>query len=208
MSNVKEVSKTLELDLTNIPKESRAAAKQDVGELLVEEILRAVGDGKSPVQGENWKRLSKEYADEFKGGDRTPTMQLFGDLLDSLKAKPSSGNKIKIGHFRDEGQAPKADGHNQLSLEAQIWASTKEFPKRRYIPNEGQKFKASIMREVKDILDSYRAAPEEVLEVGRVQDVVTGDGEITEESIGVSINNMFSDDIINQLILDVQRRRK
>jgi hypothetical protein len=207
MSNVKEVSKILELDLTNIPRESRAAAKQDVGDLLIEEILRAVGDGKSPVQGENWKKLNKEYADEFKGGDTTPTMQLFGELLDSLKSKPSSGNKIKIGHFRDEGQAPKADGHNQLSLESQLWASKISFPKRRYIPNEGQKFKASIMREVKDILDSYRVIPEELLEAGGVEDVVTGSGDITEESIGVSINNMFSEDLINQLIKDAQRRR-
>jgi hypothetical protein len=208
MSNVKEVSKTLTLNLRDIPKESIASAKRDVGDLLIEEILRAVGDGKSPVKSEYWKKLNKEYADEFKGGDRTPTMQLYGDLLDSLEVDINlSGSKIKIGHFEDSGQAPKADGHNQLSTEAKLWASKKEFPKRRYIPNGNQTFKAKIMREVKDILDSYRVVPDEVIEAGGVEDIVTGSGEITEESIGVSIKNMFSDDVINQLIKDAQRRR-
>lgn len=206
MSSVKEVSKIIRLDLTDIPEDKIASAKKEVGDLLIEEILNAVGDGKSPVKGESWKPLKKEYADEFKGGNRTPTMQLYGDLLDSLEVIDYGRDAIKIGHFGE--QAPKADGHNQLSLEAKIWAASKEtpFPKRRYIPDSNQNFKPSIMREVNNILDSYREKRDEV--GGRISDVEDGIGEVTRESISVGISDLFSDDVIELLFLEAQRRRR
>lgn len=205
MSNVTEVSKTLRLDLSGIPSSSIASAKQEVGDYLIEEILRNVGDGKSPVNGENWKRLSKQYADEFKGGNTTPTMQLFGDLLDSLKAEDVGSDLLKIGHFG--AQAPKADGHNQLSVEAKLWAAAKDFPKRRYIPGEGQKFKSSIERGIDEILGSYREK-EDLLRVGRISEVEEGIGDVTGDIVSVGIEDLFSDDVIAALIVDVQRRRR
>jgi hypothetical protein len=209
MSSVKEVSKILTLDLNRIPDEDIKAAKKEVGDYLIEEILRNVGDGKSPVRGENWSKLNKDYADEFKGGNRTPTMQLYGDLLDSLRANTENlaQDKIKVGHFSDSGQAPKADGHNQHSFEAKLWASSKEFPKRRYIPEADQNFNVKIMAGVKDILDGYRVRPED-LKAGRIDSVEQGIGDITGDLISVDTSDIFSDDIIEALILDAQRRRR
>jgi hypothetical protein len=205
MSSVTEVSKTLRLDLGGIPTDKIASAKQEVGDFLIESILRDIGDGKSPVKGETWKRLSKQYADEFKGGNTTPTMQLFGDLLDSLRAEDVGGDQIKIGHFG--AQAPKADGHNQLSVEAKIWAAAKDFPKRRYIPGDGQQFKNSIERGIDDILSGYRERPED-LEAGRIRDVETGISELTAETISVGVEDLFSDDVILALIDEVKRKRR
>lgn len=205
MSNVTEVSKTIRLDLSGIPSDKIAAAKQEVGDYLIEEILRNVGDGKSPVQGERWKRLSDKYADDFKGGNRTPTMQLYGDLLDSLKAEDVGGELIKVGHFG--GQAPKADGHNQHSVEAKIWASAKDFPKRRYIPDDGQKFKSNIESGINDILSGYRRR-EDSLEAGRASNVEEGIGDVTGDLVSVDIEDLFSDDVIAALIEDVKRKRR
>lgn len=209
MSSVKEVSKILTLDLNRIPEEDIKAAKKEVGDYLIEEILRNVGDGKSPVRGENWTKLSKDYADEFKGGNRTPTMQLYGDLLDSLKSTGDglAQNKLKVGHFSDSGQAPKADGHNQHSFEAKLWAASKEFPKRRYIPEADQNFNVKIMAGVKDILDGYRVRPED-LKIGKIDSVEQGVGDVTGDLISVDTSDMFSDDVIEALILDAQRRRR
>jgi hypothetical protein len=211
MSSVTEVSKLIRLDLSRIPSDKIADAKKEVGDYLIEEILRHVGDGKSPVQGERWKSLSKEYADENKGGNRTPTMQLYGDLLDSLKAEDVGRDAIKIGHFGR--QAPKADGHNQHSVEAKLWATSREFPKRRYIPEGSQKFKSNIERGINDILDGYRESEDviarrERIEAGNISEASEGIGEITADRISVGINDFFSDDVIEALIAEAQRRRR
>lgn len=210
MSSVTEVSKLIKLDLSRIPTSSIDAAKKEVGDYLIEEILRHVGDGKSPVTGESWAKLSKDYADEFKGGNTTPTMQLYGDLLDSLRIEPLAGNELKIGHFG--GEAPKADGHNQHSVEAKIWAITKDFPKRRYIPEDGQKFKPNIESGITEILNGYRESEDvinrrERIELGKVDEVSDGFGEVTSNTISVGFNDFFSDDVIISLINDVKRRR-
>jgi hypothetical protein len=207
MSSVTEVSKVIKLDLSGIPSDKVTAAKKEVGDYLIEEILRYVGDGKSPVEGERWKKLTKEYADEFKGGNTTPTMQLYGDLLDSLKTEDAGEDKIKIGHFKDEGQAPKADGHNQLSIEAKLWAQKKDFPKRRYIPDNGQKFKSAIESGIEDILSGYRRK-EDVERVGRISGVEQGLGEVTGDIVSVGVEDLFSEDVIISLIDEVKRRRR
>jgi hypothetical protein len=209
MSSVTEVSKLIQLDLDGVPSERVAAVKKEVGDYLIEEILRHVGDGKSPVAGESWKKLSQAYADEYKGGNRTPTMQLFGDLLDSLTARDAGGTAIKLGHFGSE-QAPKADGHNQHSLEARFWAASRDFPKRRYIPEDGQRFKSSIERGIQEIVDSYRVRREERegFEVTRISERFTGAGEETADVIRVGIDDLFSDDVIEELYNQALRRRR
>lgn len=215
MSNVTEVSKLIALDLSGVPDNKIAEVKKEVGDFLIESILRDVGDGKSPVQGERFKRLSKDYADEFKGGNTTPTMQLFGDLLDSLRAEDAGGSFIKIGHFGE--QAPKADGHNQLSLEAKIWAAGRDFPKRRYIPAEGQSFKRSIERGIEEIIEGYRLQEriargeepaEDFLEIRIIDNVQEGIDDITGDRISADVVGLFSDDAISALIAEALRRRR
>lgn len=158
MSSVDKVIKILDLaeyGLLDVPPSERQAAKQEVADFLENEIIRYVTRGESPVEGEGrFQKLNKDYAKKEKGGNTRANLQLEGDLLDSLLAKSTYGTKLKVGH--EGGQAPKADGHNQLSAEAKNWANKTGFPKRRYIPDEDQTFKGPILTEVRSIIDEFK----------------------------------------------------
>jgi len=144
-----KIQKKLKLNLSDIPKSQQAQAKKDVGEFIINEILRYTAKGESPVSGEGrFKTLDKDYAKEQKGGNRTPNLRLEGDLLEALDSRNNSGNQITIGIMKDS-QMGKADGHCNFSGESKL-------PKRRFIPEEKQTFKQPIMRGIKEILDGYR----------------------------------------------------
>jgi hypothetical protein len=145
---VPKQTKNLTLDLSNIPTTSQNKAKEDVGEFVRNEILRFVSSGKSPVAGRGaFDRLNKEYADAKKGGNRSPNLELEGDLLDSLKYEVTSTG-IEVGIF-DSDEAPKADGHNNFS-------GLSKLPTRRFIPDASESFQGRIMTGVSQILDRYR----------------------------------------------------
>ena len=123
MSSVTEVSKLLKLDFTDIPKSKERAARKEVSDFVINSILREVGNGKSPVEGEKFRKLTKPYAKKEHGGRRLPILELEGDMLEALEVKTTGKpNEIEIGIF-GSSQAPKADGHNQLSREAKNWAA-------------------------------------------------------------------------------------
>lgn len=221
MSNVTEVSSILELDLTGIPENKITRAKKAVGNYLVNEILRSVGNGKSPVEGEaNFKKLDKKYAKKEHGGRRLAKLELDGDMLSKLKPLGISNidPQLKIGIFK-KSEAQKADGHNQLSEEAKLWAASKEepFPKRRFIPATNQKFKNSINEGIGRILDDFRT--EDVLEFDTLEeanealDIITKEvGTIsavteTPESVSVEIDDLFSDEVIEGLLIDELRKQ-
>lgn len=218
MSNVTEVVKILELDLTGIPSADREAAKKEVGDYLLNAILRDVNKGTSPVEGEGrFRSLQKDYATKEKGGVRTANLELDGDLLNALKAESLSGDKIEVGVRGKE--APKADGHNQISAEAKAWAkqTNRTKYKRRFIPDDNQKFKKSIMNEVTSILDSYRQVGEEQgptekyafdlglldkVEVGKVANVQANPKQTT-----ATVEDLFSDESIEALLAQALARR-
>lgn len=134
--------------MSKIPTTSQEKAKQDVGEFVRNEILRFVSSGKSPVAGRGaFDRLNKQYADDKKGGNRTPNLELEGDLLDSLEFTTTSTG-IEVGIF-DSNEAPKADGHNNFS-------GLSKLPTRRFIPDAAESFNGRIMTGVNQILDRYR----------------------------------------------------
>ena len=86
-----------------------------MGEFVVNEILRSVSEGKSPVSGRRqFKILDEKYAKDEKGGDRNPNLELGGDMLDALTFKPMPGDSLEVGIF-DSNEVPKADGHNNFS---------------------------------------------------------------------------------------------
>lgn len=118
-----------------------------VGDYLVEQILDSVGSARSPVQGESFSPLSKDYKDYKKeqGANPVANMELKGDMLNSLTFK-ATDNGVEVGFFDD--QAWKADGHNHFS-EASVHAIA---PKRRFLPDEGQNFKPEIQRGVDAII--------------------------------------------------------
>lgn len=213
MSNVTEVSKILELDLSNIPREERAKAKKEVGDYLVNQILREVGNGNSPVKDEGrFKKLTKKYAKSEKGGSTLANLELDGDMLEALKSENKAGNKIWTGI--KGSQAPKADGHNQISDEAKAWASRTDRTKykRRFIPDEGQTYTPKIMKGIDEILSGYRVTPEgeeettERVITTRQATRVTTEAETTETT-SVSVNEFFTDDILEQLLLEELKKK-
>jgi len=148
-----EIAKEMTLDLSDIPESQREQAKRDAGEFVVGEILRFVSSGNSPVANRGkFKRLDGDYADKAKGGNRTPDLELKGDMLDALEARVTNDG-IEVGIF-ESSQVPKADGHNNFSGESSL-------PTRRFIPTKKEDFKRSIKEGVDDILEGYRSSFQE-----------------------------------------------
>ncbi len=191
-----KIEKEIKLDFKNIPRNKQSAAKKEVADFLEVETLSLIGEGKSPVKGERFKKLTKEYADKEKGGNRTPTLELEGDLLEAFSVKPSkAGVKMKVA----AGQSDKADGHNQLTSKAKAWAKKNNFPKRRYIPGASQKLKPGIVKEIDSILDDFRE-PERV----PTRPKVTPRAEEVDE-VSVTIRDLFTEEsIIDALIRELR----
>jgi len=197
MSSITEVSKILSLDLKDIPVNKRKIAKDDVREFLLNEVLRAVGDGKSPVSGEgSFKRLTKPYADGEKQGSRLPNLELEGDMLQALKTKNKKGSDISI-HIKGS-QAPKADGHNQLSSEAKSWAALNNRTKykRRFIPADNQTFKRTIMKGIDSILSEYRESQKDG-PTGKIEKVT----QIKKGGAAIEISDLFKDEALEALLI-------
>ncbi len=155
-----EVSKEIKLDIpSNIPKEVRDDIKSEVGEYLVESILDYVGDGRSPVTGQQFKQLSKPYADEEKGGRRLPNLDLEGDMLNSLVFKETK-NGVEVGIF-DSGEAIKAYGHI-TGFEGHPWLDGVA-PARPFIPGTKGNFTGKIMEGVDAIVNKRVAEAKEDL---------------------------------------------
>jgi hypothetical protein len=149
-ANDSETSTTLEIDAPD-------DVKEEIGEYLVEQILAYTADSKSPVSGYgNFPSLSKKYKElkEESGRAGVPNLDFEGDMLGSLDYEITEDG-LKIGVFGD--QAPKADGHNNLSGQS-------ELPLRRFLPDSGEAFKRDINTEIEAIL-TERAVKESVEEV-------------------------------------------
>ena len=201
MSNVTKVTKILALDLTNVPVNKISKVKQEVGNFLLNETIRYVDGGNSPVEGERkFALLDKEYAKEEHGGNRISRLQLDGDMLEAFKVKDIGGNKLEIGI--NGKQAPKADGHNQISGEAKSWASKSGMPKRRFVPDKKQTYKKEIMGKVNSIISNYREKIEFTFADEEIETVVE-----TPEKTAVTIDNLFYDDTIENLLLQELNKR-
>ena len=111
----------------------------------MEQVLLSVNSEQSPVEGEKWPKLSKEYKKkklEELGSGRAD-LELTGDMLDALTFK-NTKEGIQIGFFGD--QAWKADGHLKFS------GLQNNCPKRRVLPGKGQDFDSKIQSGIDDIL--------------------------------------------------------
>jgi hypothetical protein len=144
-----EVSAFIPIDLPEeLSRSEKAKAKKDIAEYVLTSILDYVGEGKSPIVGESFKKLGKSYADNEKGGDRTPNLDLNGDMLDALISKPK-GDGIEIGIFKKK-EAIKAYNHNIGDT----------LPRRRFIPAKNQTLKKDILNGIDDIIQEYLDARE------------------------------------------------
>jgi hypothetical protein len=184
----KEISKEIELDFSNVPREELGELKSDIAELIVDEIKIKLAKGESPVQGESFDPLSEEYAKKEKNGNRRPNLNLEGDLWDSLEAK-FDGNKLVVGVF-DSKEVPKADGHNNFSGESKL-------PQRRFIPSEDQSFRPEIMRKI-NILINERRETEQDRDVTEDFMRVARGGRIAASTI--TINEVIGARIIDDLL--------
>jgi len=215
MSNVTQVIKELKLNVEGIPKEKVKKATKEAADFLLNEIIRYIDKGDTPVQGEKkFKRLESDYAKREKGGVRLPNLQLEGDLLEALKARVKANGIIEVGVKGKE--APKADGHNQLSEEAKAWAAKTGFPKRRFIPDDNQTFKRNIMTKINQILDDYRVQEkEEEVTIENFNDISWQDFLAVEskqvfspqQKVEVTTKNFLSDNAIEDLVEDILKRR-
>jgi hypothetical protein len=136
-----------------LPKGKKQRAYKEIRELLEDEILSHVGEGRSPVEGYGkFKRLDADYADAKKGGNRTPNLELTGNMLDGLKIV-QKGSKIRVTVA--EKQQPKADGHNNFSGKSSL-------PLRRFVPNSDQNesFNKRITSRIDEIVASYDSEDE------------------------------------------------
>ncbi len=178
--SLKKISKLIDLDLSDVPKEDRTSVKKEIGDYVVDEILEAVSRGSSPVNGlGSFKRLNKDYAKDQKGGNTTANLDLFGDMLDSLTFK-NTAKGIEVGIFKSS-EVPKADGHNNFSGKSTL-------PLRRFIPDESEDFKKQIEDGIKDIVDEFkRTEPTN-------RDSIFSDLFTVEETETLEIADLFNDD--------------
>lgn len=168
-----QVSKTINLlsydEWLRVDPNEQAAAKAEIAEFVVDSILDAVGEAKSPVARGAWKAsLSKEYA-KFKRGFSSSgiaNMELHGDMLDALESVIGS-DSIEVGIFRDK-EAIKAYNHNTGDT----------LPKRQFIPKENQKFKADIEAGIREIMRDYEAEEVDVPEERDEAEINLGSGEL------------------------------
>lgn len=193
MADLEELQqKEIELDLSNVPKEVQSDAKAEVGAYLLDEILTRLGKGESPVSGEKFRKLSKKYADRYKGGNTTPNLELEGDMLAALDFSQSK-NGVIVG-IMDKSQRPKADGHNNLSGQSLL---AKAGYQRRFIPASDQNFKKDIMSGVQEIIAQYEQLDE--------QSTSEADVSITDRQsttpVSVTVGELFNSESLAEMIL-------
>jgi|JI10StandDraft_1071094.scaffolds.fasta_scaffold02886_16 hypothetical protein len=140
-----ETSATIDLseELKGTPKKQRQEILDAIGEILIERTLEALASQKSPVEGYGrFKALDQEYRKKKKEetGSGDANLDYSGSMISSLDFNVS-GNEITIGVFGDD--APKADGHNNLS-----GAST--LPLRRFLPAEGETYTRDIRKLIQE----------------------------------------------------------
>jgi len=139
---------SVELDLfegRNLNRTTKKRIQEEVGSFLVEQTLASMGEKKSPVAGSpNFPPLSKNYKKRKleEVGSSEANLEFDGVLKDELDFTPTKDG-IEIGVYGERAGA--ADGHNNLSGKSRI-------PLRQFLPDEGQKYKAPIQREVERII--------------------------------------------------------
>lgn len=136
-------------ELQGIPKADQSSLKDQLGELLVEQILDSLASTKSPIQGGKYKAtLSKDYAAKKKEetGSTDANLDLSGEMISSIDYK-IKGNTIQIGVFGSD--AGKADGHNNFSGKSKL-------PTRQFLPQEGQSFRKDIQTLIDETIEGYK----------------------------------------------------
>lgn len=140
-----------------IPEDKQDDVLNEIKSFVLDRVLQNVGEGKSPVTGRAFKKLSKNYADfkQKEGATVMPNLELNGEMLDSLEVVIENGKLIlKVS----EDQADKADNHNKFSAASKKTA----VPARKFIPNanEDETFTKDILNGIKGIIEDGKEESE------------------------------------------------
>lgn len=150
-----EVWKEIRPKLPNwLDTDQREELLSEIGDYVTTAVLDYLADGFSPVKGVGGLALlSDKYADEEKGGDKTPNLELNGDMLSSLTYE-NDAYSVKIGIW-DEDQAIKAYGH-MTGMEGHPFLDGK-VPVRKLLPRDREKFTDEIQEGIDLIIEEYLA---------------------------------------------------
>lgn len=167
------------MDLTGIPQNKRPQVKQDIGELIVEKVLSSVAAAKSPVVGEDWPKLNKEYKAKkvSEGFSGKADLEESGDMLNALATKNTRGDNIKVGFFGS--QALKADGHLKFS------GKQNHTPQRRALPAVDQQFNEDIEQDIDKIIQDAKSSN---FDENQLKDITT------KEQLYDYLGELFGDD--------------
>lgn len=120
---------------SKLKKTDRDSIKRKVADLLVKEVSKDLNMSRSPVSGNSFKPLSKDYKAEKKkaGKGGRANMKFNNDMRPDIEGVDFRDG-IDFGIFTFE--ADKADAHNQHSGKAKSWARKNGFPQRKFIPEK------------------------------------------------------------------------
>lgn len=193
---IDKITKKINLRLSDkLTEAQRSAAKKEAGQFVVEEILRSVSDGDSPVEGRGaFEKLNKEYAKAEKGGNTNPNLELDGDMLDALEFKETDAG-IEVGIFKSS-EVPKADGHNNFSGKSKL-------PTRRFIPKGSEKFDDSIQDELSEITREYNAKVKDKPKK-KPTDPFKSILAVEESArrVDIQVGDLFNDDFLDSFLKD------
>jgi len=128
-----------------LPVRVKRRIQDEVGNFLVEQTLISMNQKQSPVSGAgSFKALSPGYKKlkQAQVGSTEANLEFDGVLKDELTFEPAPFG-ISLGVYGERAGA--ADGHNNLSGKSSL-------PTRKFLPDEGEKYKAQIAREVERIV--------------------------------------------------------
>lgn len=194
---VNESETSVELDLfegKRLTGQTKARIREEVGEYLVEQTLASMGGKKSPIAGApSFPPLSKNYKKRKlqEVGSGEANLEFDGQMKDEIDYERTPDG-IKIGVFGDRAGA--ADGHNNLSGKSQL-------PRRQFLPDEGQTYKANISREVDRIVADIVAEQSGF-------DESDFDGVTTKKELYARLKELFGDMTRNELSLSVFRNEQ
>lgn len=140
-------------ELQGLSQEDKQQVREEIGELLVEQILDSLASEETPVQGGKYKAsLSPDYAKKKKSetGSSAANLDLTGELIRSIDYR-IKGNSIQVGVF-DSENAGKADGHNNFSGRSRMPDA-----RRQFLPEQGQNFKKDIVDLIKETVENYKS---------------------------------------------------
>lgn len=149
-----EIASFIDLELPEMSSSQAQFIKDEVGELILDHILKRVGNAKNPFTGQSYPGLSKDYKKQKKedGAPGIANLENTGNMLDSLSYS-TTNEGIKI--FIKGDTAPQADGHNNFSGDSRL-------PERQFLPKEDESFPSQLLRDVQSIISENIVGESEI----------------------------------------------